>query len=67
MKDGGNGDALRGRLIECFEREASDERPPELVHRDRIEMRVALDYVHARLYTPQELLAQPRLPALVPM
>jgi len=41
--------------------------PPKVVYYDRIETRMTFDAEHARLYATQKVLAQSRLPTLVPM
>jgi len=43
------------------------QRPPKIVYYDRIETRMRLDAEHARLYATQKILAESRLPTLVPM
>jgi len=40
---------------------------PKVVYSDRIQTRMTLDPEDARLYATEKVLAEPRLPTLVPM
>ena len=67
MKDGINDNGILGGYVENLEWEPPHQRPPKVVYYDRIETRMTLDAEHARLYATQKVLAESRLPILVPM
>jgi len=67
MKDGINDYRTLGEFVENLEWEPPYQRPPKVVYYDRIETRVTLDPEHARLYATEKVLAESRLPTLVPM
>ena len=67
MKDGINDYGILGGFVENLEWEPPYKRPPKVVYYDRIQTRMTLDPEDARLYATEKVLAEPRLPTLVPM
>ena len=67
MKDGIDDDGIVRHLVENLEGKTPNERSAKLVHSGRIKLWVSLDGKHARLHTSQEVFAQSRLVAFIPV
>jgi hypothetical protein len=62
-----NGDAILCGFVKNLERESPNERPPELVHHNRVQVGMSLHPQHASFDTSQELFPEPWLPCFVPL
>ena len=67
MKDRVNDDGIARRLVENLVRKAALQRAAQLVHGDRIELRMPLDSENTRLDAPEKILAESWLTALIPV